>query len=440
MAKTSFVVVLLSFFASVPTPAVSEKIPSEDRLSKAFVYLMKNQIVKAEEILRNPTTSQEKGLYASIIGYDNANSREFGFTAFDAKKAHTLVTEVLADLVAEAENDARSARILCLLYYKGIGVQKDIEKAFKYCSYAALNKNPGSMYNLGVLYFNGIGASKDRREGIKWFERAVAHRNTAAMGVLADILEETGERKNLARAHLLRVQAAKAGNSSAMFTLSLESFKLAIESDKMKNSLIANGKLWMERSSKAGYVPAMLLRGRYYEKGVMYNQDPKEAIKWYQKAADSGLSGALFVYAECYEKGLGVPQNIDIAKRIYEQANTAAKKEGNKKMLAKIEMRRNAQLKLLDWHWKEEYDFAIVEGQVQNITARPLRNVEAVAVFKSENGELITSTSSLIEYNPIMPGQTSPFKVMVGYNPRMKNAGLDFKFLMGVSIPFYRPD
>ena len=61
---------------------------------------------------------------------------------------------------------------------------------------------------------------------------------------------------------------------------------------------------------------------------------------------------------------------------------------------------------------------------------------EAVAVFKSENGELITSTSSIIEYNPIMPGQTSPFKVMAGYNPRMKSAGLDFKFLIGAHIPF----
>lgn len=91
-------------------------------------------------------------------------------------------------------------------------------------------------------------------------------------------------------------------------------------------------------------------------------------------------------------------------------------------------------LMLLDWRWHEEYGYAIVEGQVKNASARTLRNVQAVAVFTASDDSFITSDSTLIEYNPILPGQTSPFKVMVSFNPRMDSARLDFKTLSGGSL------
>ena len=40
----------------------------------------------------------------------------------------------------------------------------------------------------------------------------------------------------------------------------------------------------------------------------------------------------------------------------------------------------------------------------------------------------------LIEYNPILSGQTSPFEVMARHNPAMHNARLEFKTLMGGTI------
>jgi peptidyl-prolyl cis-trans isomerase A (cyclophilin A) len=93
------------------------------------------------------------------------------------------------------------------------------------------------------------------------------------------------------------------------------------------------------------------------------------------------------------------------------------------------------QLELLKYAWHREYDFAILEGQVRNISSQPLRNVEALASFYDADGGFITSSDSLIEYNPILPGQTSPFKVMQSWNPAMKKAGVAFKDLMGGSIP-----
>jgi hypothetical protein len=91
-------------------------------------------------------------------------------------------------------------------------------------------------------------------------------------------------------------------------------------------------------------------------------------------------------------------------------------------------------LLLLDWSWHQESGYAIVEGQVKNISDRSLENVQAVVEFYAEDKSFITSDDSLIEYKPLLPGQTSPFKVYASWNPRMTTANIDFKKLFGGSI------
>ena len=93
-------------------------------------------------------------------------------------------------------------------------------------------------------------------------------------------------------------------------------------------------------------------------------------------------------------------------------------------------------LELQSWSWHEEYGYAVVEGLVKNISKTNLENVEAEVSFSSKDGTFITSSDALIDYNPILPNQSSPFKVMTTYNPEMKKALIDFKFLAGETIPW----
>lgn len=88
------------------------------------------------------------------------------------------------------------------------------------------------------------------------------------------------------------------------------------------------------------------------------------------------------------------------------------------------------------WRWHIEHGYAIVEGEVTNRSDSRLENVLVVASFYTSDGKLITSDDALIKYNPILPGQTSPFKTMATYNPQMKSARLAFKYLFGGSIDF----
>jgi hypothetical protein len=91
-------------------------------------------------------------------------------------------------------------------------------------------------------------------------------------------------------------------------------------------------------------------------------------------------------------------------------------------------------LKLMSWHWGKSYDHAITEGQVKNVSSAPLEHVAAVVVFKTKDGTFITSDEALIDYDPLLPGQTSPFKVHTRFNPAMQTASLDFKRMYGGSI------
>jgi hypothetical protein len=95
---------------------------------------------------------------------------------------------------------------------------------------------------------------------------------------------------------------------------------------------------------------------------------------------------------------------------------------------------RGPMLELVKSHWYTEYDYAIYEGQVKNISSQPLKNVEAVATFYDSNGQFITSSDALIDFNPILPGQISPFKVMKTENPAMKKASIEFKDFSGGKI------
>lgn len=93
-------------------------------------------------------------------------------------------------------------------------------------------------------------------------------------------------------------------------------------------------------------------------------------------------------------------------------------------------------LEIQNWSWHDEYDYAIAEGLVKNISGTKLENVEAEVSFKTSDGTFITSSDALIQYNPIMPDQSSPFKVMATFNPAMKSASIQFKYLGGETIPW----
>ncbi len=67
-----------------------------------------------------------------------------------------------------------------------------------------------------------------------------------------------------------------------------------------------------------------------------------------------------------------------------------------------------------------------VEGEVKNITNEPIDRIRAVVTWRTKAGELITTDEAMIEYRPLMPGQTSPFSTLSTKNPLMDTYGVAF--------------
>lgn len=92
------------------------------------------------------------------------------------------------------------------------------------------------------------------------------------------------------------------------------------------------------------------------------------------------------------------------------------------------------QLRVGSENFTKESDFDIVAGEITNISGESLGNVEAVTTFYDASGNVVKTEDALIDYNPILPGQTSPYKTMATDNPLIKREKTAFQVLGGSEI------
>jgi hypothetical protein len=71
---------------------------------------------------------------------------------------------------------------------------------------------------------------------------------------------------------------------------------------------------------------------------------------------------------------------------------------------------------------------------VTNVSGRSLSNVEAVTTFYDGSGNVVKTEDALISYNPIQPGQTSPYKTMGTDNPLIKTERTAFQVMGGEEL------
>ncbi|MFQ5632988.1 MAG: hypothetical protein ACE5I1_29820, partial [bacterium] len=116
------------------------------------------------------------------------------------------------------------------------------------------------------------------------------------------------------------------------------------------------------------------------------------------------------------------------------------KNDKDLRLIDEAEKRALADLEVVDFLWRNSMapNWVEARGRVKNISGNNLKNVMAHITWEDKEGNFITSNSALIDLNPILPGQVSTFGLMVNYNPAMHSAILQFKYLMGGSIPTYQ--
>lgn len=70
-----------------------------------------------------------------------------------------------------------------------------------------------------------------------------------------------------------------------------------------------------------------------------------------------------------------------------------------------------------------------LEGQVKNVSSGPLERVAVVVTWYAKDETMVTSDSAVIEYDPILAGQTSPFTTITRWNPAISTYRVEFKRL-----------
>ena len=88
-------------------------------------------------------------------------------------------------------------------------------------------------------------------------------------------------------------------------------------------------------------------------------------------------------------------------------------------------------LRLLGHGCRQEYGFQTCEGEVRNISDERLDNVMAEVRFQDKAGNFLKSEDALIAYQPLLPGQTSPFKVATPNNPLIRHYTIGFRQMFG---------
>lgn len=181
-------------------------------------------------------------------------------------------------------------------------------------------------FRLAELYRDGLAVTRDLKESVRWLQKAATHGNIKAQGTLGGIYAD-GKllQRDLKAAFSWIEKAAKAGDSLAQLDLGWAYMSNYLE-------LPPNHKLAMEWSLKAasqGEGEAASNVGLLYENGWGVPVNYSEAIRWYQKALEYGVTSAQtsFHLANLYEKGKGVAEDIEIAKKYFQDAIDSGDKE-----------------------------------------------------------------------------------------------------------------
>ncbi len=92
------------------------------------------------------------------------------------------------------------------------------------------------------------------------------------------------------------------------------------------------------------------------------------------------------------------------------------------------------QLEMVSWRCSKEGGYVRVNGEVRNISSEVLEDVEVVGSFRSADGTLVKSGSATIDFNPLLPGQSSAFEARAEDDPAVSDCNVIFRKLGGEEI------
>jgi len=144
-------------------------------------------------------TADEPGNTEAGITTASTGDYEAGITAAQNGDFETALRE----FTGAAEQGLDLAQYnLGVLYYSGLGVTADHNKAYEWTKKAAEQGHLAAQFNLGTLYFNGHGTRPDPEEAFQWYSVAAQQDHAQAQYNLATMYRDgTGVEQDYVKAH-----------------------------------------------------------------------------------------------------------------------------------------------------------------------------------------------------------------------------------------------
>ncbi|MBF0441015.1 MAG: sel1 repeat family protein [Oligoflexales bacterium] len=174
---------------------------------------------------------------------------------------------------AAERGSAEAQNMLGLIYGGGMGVEKDVQRAFYWYQKAAESGIAESQYNLGMIYFKGETGVPDFEKALYWYQKA-----------------------------------AEQGNAKAQFNLGYMH-----DSGKGVKMDLDKAFYWYQKAADRGFAPAQLNLGNLFVEGAGTVKSDERALFWYKKAADQGVVKAASNVGIMHMRGTGTERNYDKA-------------------------------------------------------------------------------------------------------------------------------
>ena len=244
----------------------------------------------------------------------------------DAERAAKLFTQAADAGVVKAQVDLAGAYLL------GNGVGRNPTTAGEWFTKAAEAGHGQAQVQLGMLCIQGTGREQDIAQGMEWLGKAATHRNPEfskqAKNLLTRLKESPPKRGPDMKA--LRARAQK-GELKAQLELAQ---RHEIGAGVPVN--VGAVRQWLKAATAQGSSAAAHRLGGILMLGRAGKKEPAVAVRYWKLAAELGYGGAQVDYAVACAKGDGLEKNLPEAyywSLIARRGNTSEEQERNLRAL-----------------------------------------------------------------------------------------------------------
>ncbi|MDB4930549.1 MAG: hypothetical protein JWM10_3033 [Myxococcaceae bacterium] len=194
---------------------------------------------------------------------------------------------------------AARARLACLMLETSNPSEVDIAEAIDWLRSGCEDDDPESLFRLGAMHFHGQhGLPRELETARSLFQRAAVHEHPGALHALSVIDVEAGDVDSEARSRALARRAAEAGDPFGQTTygsMLIEGVGGEVEA--------AEGAVWLRRSARAGWAPAVWCLASYLRAGSVAPLEGEDADSLLAQACELGSVDGLLHRAEVSLRG-----------------------------------------------------------------------------------------------------------------------------------------